>query len=117
MLYRGVFLNKEACLSFQDFVFETFKNREGFGEGIWTKLGGNSSYKLPGASHTAPGPYILQGSEKMTERFVSNKSKNRNFWTWTSVSGPLEPVLGRKFDVESESEVQLLCFRAPTPKT
>ena len=35
---------------------------------IWTKLGGNSSYKPPGASYIAQGPYILQGNEKMRER-------------------------------------------------
>ena len=29
-------------------------------------------------------------------------------WTWRSVSRPLEPVLGRKFHVDSDFEVQ--CF-------
>ena len=73
---------------------------------MWTKLGGNSSYKPPGASYTAPGPYILQENEKMRERNVYTKFKNLDCWTWISVSRPLELVLGRKFHVESESEVQ-----------
>ena len=42
---------------------------------IWTKFGGNSSYKPPGASCTAPGPYILQGNGKMRERNLYNNSK------------------------------------------
>ena len=33
-----------------------------------TKLGGIFSYKSPGASYTAPGPYVLQGNEIMKGR-------------------------------------------------
>ena len=33
---------------------------------------GNSSHKPRGASYTAPGAYILQGKEKLRERFVLN---------------------------------------------
>lgn len=46
---------------------------------IWTSFGGNSSYKPPGASDTAPGPYILQGNEKMRERNFYNSFKTSVF--------------------------------------
>ena len=42
---------------------------------IWTKLGGKSSYKPPGASYTAPGPYIRQGIGKMKERYLYKSFK------------------------------------------
>ena len=74
------------------------------------KLGENYSYKPPGASYTAPGPYILQGNEKMKENNFYTNFKNRYFGTWTSVSGLSESVLGRKFYVESESGVQNTYF-------
>ena len=48
--------------------------------------------------------------------FSIKQNRNRDFWTWTSVSKPLEPVLGRKFHVDSEFEVQNNYFKAPEGK-
>ena len=39
------------------------------------------------------------------------------FRTWISDSRPLEPVLGRKFHVESEFEIKNDGFQAPEGKT
>ena len=49
---------------------------ENSGKPVFSDLdetGQNSSYKPPGASYTAPGPYILQGNKKMKENNVYNK--------------------------------------------
>ena len=38
---------------------------------------------------------------------------NRDFRTWTPISRPLQPDLGRKHIIESESEVRISYFWAP----
>ena len=51
------------------------------------KLGANSSYKPPGVSCTAPGPYILQGNEKAK---AINCYKKYDISIYFLLKGPVE---------------------------
>ena len=73
---------------------------------IGTQLGVIFPYKPTGASYIAQGPQKQQEILKNQLFMFYKISNNCYFGTWTSVSGPSEPVLGRKFHIESESEVQ-----------
>ena len=55
-------------------------------------------------------------SIRRADLFYRLKNKNLDFQTWIPDSRPLEPVLGRKFHVESEFEVKNTQFRHPEAK-
>ena len=74
---------------------------------IWTKLGGNSSYKHPGASHTAQGPRKQPEILKNLLYSLSTTYQHLDFGTWILVFKPLEPAPGKKFHIESDSDVQI----------
>ena len=80
---------------------------------IWTKLDGNYSYKPPRAPHIAQDLRNNQKSIKTNFFSFEHINTNLDLGTWTSVSRPLELVLGRNFHAESEFEVQICQFRAP----
>ena len=62
---------------------------------IWTKRGENYSYKPPGASYTAPRPYILQGNKKMRERYFYNSFKHKSrILPYITFGGPIYSLIG-----------------------
>ena len=64
-------------------------------------------------------PTLTPSGEREKEATISlnQKHKSRCVGTWTSVSRPLETVLGRKYHVDFESAITNTKFHQPDGKT